>query len=66
MGLRIDRLSHLLVAMAHAHGQNAAEKIQKLLAVAVIDVLISGMIDDQRLIVVSRHAGKEIFFFACR
>jgi hypothetical protein len=53
MGLRIDRLSHLLVAMPHAHGQNAAEKIQELLAIGIIDLLVLGMVDDQGLVVVS-------------
>ena len=54
------------IAMADADGQDAAEEIQEFLAVGVIDILILGMIDDQRLVIVSRDAAKIDISSACR
>ena len=59
VGLLVDRLGYFVVAMADADREDAAEKVQILLAVGVVDVLILGMIDDQRLVVISRDAARK-------
>ena len=61
---------HLIVAMAHADGENAAEEVQILVAVRVPDELIFGMIQNQRLLEVMEDGreqkiliGENDFFF---
>src|SRR6266542_2068869 len=62
VGLLIDRLRYFLVAMPDAHREDAAEEIQELLAVGIVNILIFGMIDDQRFVVIGCHAREQIFF----
>src|SRR4029453_5704202 len=56
VGLLIDRFGYLVVAVADADRENTAEEIEKLLAVGIVDVLIFGVIDYQRLVVIGRDA----------
>ncbi len=58
MSLLVDRFGYFFVAMADADGENAAEEIQELFAVGIIDKMILGVIDDQRLVVISRDTGE--------
>jgi hypothetical protein len=60
VGLFVDRGSHLFVAMADADRKNPAEKVQILIAVGVVNVLILGVIDNQRLVIVGRHAREQV------
>src|SRR5581483_2912010 len=60
VSLLVDGAGYFFVAMANADRENAAEKIQEFLAVGVVDVLILGMIDHQRLVVISRDAGEKV------
>src|SRR6266542_2704292 len=54
VGLLIDRFGDFLVTMPDAYCKNAPEKIQELLAVGIVNILIFGMIDDQRFVVICR------------
>src|SRR5918995_2357531 len=58
--LRVDGLGDFFIAMADADGQNAAEKIQVLFTLNIVDVIALSVIEDQRLVVVGRDTGKEI------
>jgi hypothetical protein len=46
--------------VAHADGDDAAEKVQVLIAVGVPNVLVLGVGDDQRLLVVMKDARKQV------
>ena len=48
--------------MADAYGENAAKEIQEFFAVGIVDVMIFGMIDHQRLVIISGDTRKKIFF----
>ena len=48
--------------MADANGENAAKEIQKFFAVRIVDIMVFGMIDDQRLVVISGDTRKRYFF----
>jgi len=61
VGLLLDGLGDLLVAMADADGENAAEEIEIFLAVDIVNVVVFGVIHHQRLVVISGHTGEEIF-----
>ena len=52
---------HLVVAVADADGDDAAEEIEVLVAVGVPDVLILGARDDQRFLEVMEDGGEEEF-----
>jgi hypothetical protein len=56
-----DRLVHCLVAVAHAHGQDAAEKVEILRALGVGDVHVFATDEREGLLVVGAHAGKQVF-----
>ena len=60
MGLLVNGAGDFVVAVADADRENAAEEIQILLALNVIDVLILRMFDHQRLVIVRRHAREQI------
>ncbi len=62
VSLLVDRLGDSIVAVADADGENAAEEVEKLPPVGVINVLILRVVDHQRLVVISGHAREEIFF----
>jgi hypothetical protein len=47
--LRVNRLVHLFVAVTDAHGQDAAEEVQVLVAVGIPDELVFGSGQHQRL-----------------
>ena len=59
--LLVDFGVHLLVAVADAHGDDAAEEVEILVAVGVPDVLVLGAVDDQRLFVIVEDGGEEEF-----
>jgi hypothetical protein len=56
--LFVDRLGYFLVAMADADGEYAAEEIKELLAVGIVNEMVFGVIDNQRLIIVGGDARK--------
>ncbi len=58
--LRVHFPVHLFIAMADADGDDAAEEIQVLIAVGIPNVLILGVRDDQRFLVVVEDAGKQV------
>ncbi len=60
VGLLVDRLGDFVIAVADADRENAAEEVEELLAVGVVDVLVLGVVDDQRFVVIGRHARKKI------
>ncbi len=60
--LGLDLPRDLLVAVAHADGEDAAEKIEILPTFDIEDVLATGVVDHQRLGVIVDHAGEEITF----
>jgi hypothetical protein len=60
-GLFLNRAGDFFVAMADADRNDAAEEIEILFSFAVVDVRAFGVIDDQRLVVIVRDAGKEKF-----
>ena len=62
LGLLADRVGDLGMAVAHAYRENAAEEIQKFFAISIVDVIVLRVIDNQRLVIVGRNAGKKIFF----
>ncbi len=53
---------HLIVAVADAHRDDAAEEIQILIAIGVPDVLVFGPRHYQRLFVVMKNRGEQEFF----
>src|ERR1035438_8736981 len=59
--LAMDFGVDLLIAVAHADGDDAAQKIQVLIAVGVPDVLILGARYDERLLEVMKNRRKQIF-----
>src|ERR687898_2062310 len=62
MGLFIDGFGHLFVTMTDPDGENTAEEIQEFFAVGIIDVVIFGMIDHQRLVIIGGDTRKKILF----
>ncbi len=58
--LRVHLAIHLFIAMADADGDDAAEEIQVLIAVGVPHVLILGVRDHQRLLVVMEDGGEKV------
>ena len=58
--LRVQLAIHLVIAVAHAHRDDAAEKIQVLIAVGVPNVLVLGVRDYQRFFVVMEHAREKV------
>ena len=64
INLLVDLGVDLVVAMAHAHGDDPAEEVQVLIAVGVPDILILGARDDQRLLIVMKDGGEEEFLIS--
>jgi hypothetical protein len=58
--LRMQFAIDLVVAVAHAHGDDAAEKVQVLIAVGVPNVLVLGVGDYQRRLVVVKDSRKKV------
>ena len=52
---------HFLVAMSDANGENAAEKVQILVAVSVVNILVFGARNHQRFLVVVEDGGEQKF-----
>ena len=59
--LLVDLGIDLVVAVADAHGDDAAEEIQVLIAIGVPDVLVLGAGDYQGLFVEMKNGGEEVF-----
>jgi hypothetical protein len=59
--LFVDLGIHLIVAMADAHGDDAAEEIEVLVAVGIPHVLILGARYDERFLVEVEDAREEEF-----
>ncbi len=58
--LRVQLPVHVLIAVADADGDDAAEEIQILIAVGVPDVLILGPRNNERFLVVVEDGRKEV------
>jgi len=68
--LGVQLTIYFLVAVPDADGDDAAEKIQVLIAVGIPDILVLGVRDDQRFFVVMKDGrekmvpvGEKDFFF---
>ncbi len=58
--LRVQLAIHLFIAMPDADRDDAAEKIEVLIAVGIPNVLIFGVGDDQRVLVVMEDGRKKM------
>src|SRR5471030_157497 len=62
--LLVDLGIHLLVTMAHAYRNNAAEEVQILMAVGIPHILILGVRDHHRFLVVMKNRRKQVFLIS--
>ena len=56
--LRVHRPVHIVIAMPHTHGDDAAEKIQVLIALRIPHILILRVRHHHRLLEIMKHRGK--------
>ena len=59
--LRFDLLRHLGVRVAHTDGHDAAQEVEKLLALDVPNVLALGMVNHHRVLEVGGDAVEKVF-----
>ena len=59
-GLLLDRAGDFVVAVPDADSDDAAEEIEILLAVKIVNVTAFRVVDDQRLVIVVGDAGKKV------
>ena len=61
VNLRLDFVRHLGVRVAHADRHDAAQKVEKLLALGVPNVLALGMVDHHRVLEVGGDTVEKVF-----
>jgi hypothetical protein len=62
VGLVVDGLDDFVIAMTDTDRQDTAEEIQELVSFGVVDIVVLGVVHDQRLVVIRGYAREEILF----